>query len=98
MTVTMDNAGRIVIPKEIRKEAGLQPGVPLELRYEDGVVEIQSKPVAVRLERRGRLVVAVPLTEVPVVTSEQVERVLDEMRFRHTPQLKKKTASRRRKQ
>jgi bifunctional DNA-binding transcriptional regulator/antitoxin component of YhaV-PrlF toxin-antitoxin module len=30
MKTAMDRAGRLVIPKEIRREAKLAPGVPLE--------------------------------------------------------------------
>jgi AbrB family looped-hinge helix DNA binding protein len=71
----MDAAGRLVIPSEIRREAALQPGVPLEVRWRDGVIEIEPQPLAVRLERRGRLLVAAPRTRVPSLRSHTVERV-----------------------
>ena len=32
MKATMDRAGRLVIPKEIRREAVLVPGVPMATR------------------------------------------------------------------
>lgn len=75
MKTTIDAAGRLVIPKEIRKQAGLTPGTPLEVRFRDGVVEIEPVPLKVGLVREGRFLVAVPLEDVsvPVLTSEEVE-------------------------
>jgi AbrB family looped-hinge helix DNA binding protein len=73
MKSTMDSAGRLVIPKDIRKEAGIRPGMPLDVRVRDGRIEIEPAPLVVRLEKRGRFLVAVPEKEVPVLTSETVE-------------------------
>ena len=64
MITTMDAAGRLVIPREIRREAALVPGTPLEVRWRDGVIEVEPQPLAVRLERRGRLLVATPTSKV----------------------------------
>ena len=80
MTVTMDQAGRLVIPSEIRREAGLEPGMPLEIRCEDGRIEIEPKTLPVKLERQGRLLVAVPLIPVPPLTNEIVERTKQRIR------------------
>lgn len=74
MTTTMDAAGRLVIPREIRREASLEPGVPLEVRWRDGVIEIEPQPLAVTLERRGRLLVARPRTKVGALRAATVER------------------------
>ncbi|HZS92352.1 MAG TPA: AbrB/MazE/SpoVT family DNA-binding domain-containing protein, partial [Chloroflexota bacterium] len=41
MKTTMDAAGRLVIPREIRRQAGLQPGMPVEVRWHDGRIEIE---------------------------------------------------------
>jgi len=38
----MDQAGRLVIPSEIRREAALEPGTPLEVRWHDGMIEIDT--------------------------------------------------------
>lgn len=70
----MDRAGRLVIPKEIRREARLAPGAPLEVRWRDGRIEIEPAPTAVKLQRRGRLLVAVPQTKVAPLTQENVEQ------------------------
>ena len=74
MTTTMDHAGRLVIPSEIRREAALEPGTLLEVRWRDGVIEIEPQPLPVTLERKGRLLVARPGTKVPALRSSTVER------------------------
>lgn len=74
MKTTMDRAGRLVIPKEIRREARIVPGAALEVRWRDGRIEIEPAPVAVRLQRRGRLLVAVPRKQLPKLTPETVEQ------------------------
>ena len=74
MKTTIDEAGRLVIPKEIRREARLAPGAPLEIRWHDGRIEIEPAPASVRLQRRGRLLVAVPQGKLPRLSSESVEQ------------------------
>lgn len=74
MKTTIDRAGRLVIPKEIRREARLAPGALLEVRWRDGRIEIEPAPAPVRLQRRGRLLVAVPKKELPKLTHETVEQ------------------------
>lgn len=74
MTTTIDTAGRLVIPREIRREAALEPGTPLEIRWRDGVIEIEPQPLPVKLERKGRLLVARSATKVPTLQSSTVER------------------------
>ena len=73
MITTMDQAGRLVVPAEIRREAALQPGTPLEVRWRDGIIEIEPQPIDVTLERRGRLLVARPTKRVPRLRSAAVE-------------------------
>ena len=69
----MDSAGRLVIPSEVRRAAGIRPGVPLDVVYRDGHVEIEPAPLPIRLERQGRWTVAVPETTVPPLSAETVE-------------------------
>ena len=70
--VTIDAAGRIVIPKRIRDAAGLVPGEALSVRVRDGRVEIEPAPRQVKIVKRGAVRVAQgtgePLTE-NIVTS-----------------------------
>ena len=79
MTITMDAAGRLVIPSEIRREAALEPGMPLEVRWRDGVIEIEPQPLAVTLERRGKLLVASPSAAQRPLRTATVERTRREL-------------------
>jgi AbrB family looped-hinge helix DNA binding protein len=73
MKTTIDSAGRLVIPKEIRRAAKLEPGMELEVRWENGRIEIEPATMPVRLIKEGRWLVAVPEGEVPPLTAEVVE-------------------------
>ena len=79
MITTMDQAGRLVIPREIRREAALEPGTPLDVRWHDGIIEIEPQPLPVTLERKGRLLVARPATKVPALRTTIVERTRREL-------------------
>lgn len=86
MKTTIDLAGRLVIPKEIRREAGLKPGMPLDIRLRDGRIEIEPAPLPVKLVRKGKLLVAVPGTAVAALTAETVERTRRAVRRGHAGQ------------
>src|SRR5256885_11441364 len=68
MTTTIDAAGRIVVPKAMREQAGLSPGTRGEGRCHDGAVGIEPAALPGRLRRRGALLVAVPHRAVPPLT------------------------------
>ena len=80
MRVAIDRAGRIVVPKSLRQALGLRPGQPLEIRAGDGrlVIEIAATPM--RLKKRGKGPVAVPNTNLPPLTAEQVRETLEQVR------------------
>jgi AbrB family looped-hinge helix DNA binding protein len=80
MKATIDAAGRIVVPKSLRQALGLKPGQLLELRAGDGRLEIEIVPTPVTLKKRGKGVVAVPDTELPTLTAEQVRDTLERVR------------------
>jgi len=84
MTITMDSAGRLVIPKEIRREAALEPGVPLDVRWRDGVIEIEPRALPVTIERKGRLLVARAGAKTPALRSATVERTRGALSSRRT--------------
>jgi AbrB family looped-hinge helix DNA binding protein len=42
MLVKIDRAGRVVVPKQLREELGLSPGVGLELDVVDGHLELSA--------------------------------------------------------
>jgi len=85
MTTTMDRAGRLVIPSDIRREAALEPGTPLEVRWRDGVIEIEPQPLSVRIERQGRLLVAKPARKVAPLRATTVERTRRHLALRQSP-------------
>jgi AbrB family looped-hinge helix DNA binding protein len=85
MRITMDAAGRLVIPHQIRREAGLAPGMPLDIRLRDGRIEIEPEPLPVKLVRRGRLLVAVPQQHIPPLRPETVERTRRMLRRERAP-------------
>ena len=83
MKATMDTAGRLVIPKDIRRQAGLRPGTSLEIRWHDGRIEIEPAPVSVTLVRKGRFVVAIPSDESSVLTTQEVEDMRETIAYEH---------------
>jgi len=80
MKTTIDSAGRLVIPIEIRRQAGIKPGMSLEVRASEGRIEIEPAPLKIKLERRGRLLVAVPEEPVPALTAEIVQETRRKLR------------------
>ena len=79
MKTTIDAAGRLVIPRALRRAAGLEPGMPLDLRLEDGAVVIEPAPTPVLLERRGRFLVARAVHPVPPLTARLVEETREQL-------------------
>ena len=73
MKFAIDSAGRIVVPKQVRHEAGILPGMPLHIRCRDGRIEIEPAPLPVTLQRKGRFLVAVAKQRVRRLRGETVE-------------------------
>jgi AbrB family looped-hinge helix DNA binding protein len=82
MKTTMDRAGRLVLPKAIRREARIEAGAQLEVRVRDGRIEIEPAPLEVTIVKRGGLTVAVPRSPVPPMTAAVVAETLDSVRRR----------------
>ena len=80
MNSTIDKAGRIVVPKAIRAAARLEPGTEISFRLVSGRVEMEPAPLAVSLERRGHLVVAVPNRKLPALAESEVEDTIAALR------------------
>ena len=80
MKTTIDHAGRLVIPKDIRRESGIKPGMPLEVRWEKGAIAITPAPLEVKLERKGRLLVAVPAKDTSRLSAGTVKRTRKSLR------------------
>ena len=77
---TIDQAGRLVIPKPMREQAGLQPGMPLLVSVRDGRIEVEPAPRAVRVVKKGRVFVAVPLTKGEALSADTVRETRDRLR------------------
>jgi AbrB family looped-hinge helix DNA binding protein len=79
MTITMDKSGRVVIPKELRKAANLQPDMPLEIRVENGGVVIETPWIESKIEMRHGLAVLVFPEGTPKMSVEDFDRIRDEI-------------------
>jgi AbrB family looped-hinge helix DNA binding protein len=59
-TITMDRAGRLVLPKPVRDKLHLRAGTRLSVTVVADKVELSPEPEAdVRIERRGKRMVIV---------------------------------------
>ena len=78
MKTTIDMAGRLVVPKAVRAQLGLEAGQQLEVRVVDGwLIQIEPVSVPVRLEERDGLPVLVPDEHVPPVTDDMVRDAVE---------------------
>ncbi len=83
MQATIDKAGRVVIPAEVRKRLQLKPGTALDVVVDDLSVRLVRSAPEPKLERRGkRLVVRprasgdLPEIDVPALIEEERDRWL----------------------
>jgi AbrB family looped-hinge helix DNA binding protein len=81
MRTTIDATGRVVIPKQLRQAAALEPGQELEIVERDGRIEIQpvASPMAL-VERDGFLAAEVTEGEAPSITTEEVRDLVERTR------------------
>lgn len=79
MRTTMDRAGRLVVPKDLRVRLGLPQGGEVELVERDGIVELAPVPVEVRVEQRdyGPVLVA---DDAPPLTDGDVREIVERLR------------------
>jgi AbrB family looped-hinge helix DNA binding protein len=79
---TIDSAGRLVLPKTVREEAGILPGMSLQVSVREGRIEIEPVPRQVQIVQKGPLHIAVPVEEGPALSGATVEQVRREVRER----------------
>jgi AbrB family looped-hinge helix DNA binding protein len=77
---SVDAAGRVVIPKDLRERLGIRRGRVLEIRERDGRIEIEPAPTAMTLVRHSRGAVAVPAEKLPPLTDDLVRETLERTR------------------
>ncbi len=80
MRTTIDAAGRVVIPKALREEAGLVGGTEVEIELYNGRIEIEPVPLAAHIVEKDGDVYIVADEDVPPLTNEDVRAVLDRVR------------------
>lgn len=80
MQVSIDRAGRVVIPKPLRQQLGFAPDTPLEAQVVDGRLEmwVPDEPAALIAGPHGSAFAA---TGTPI-TDEDVRRTLEAVRER----------------
>ena len=80
MRVSIDRAGRIVVPKALRDQLRLGPGTELDASVEDGrLVATPVGPEVVLVEDNGRLV-ATTAEPTPPMSHDDLLRLIDEDR------------------
>ncbi len=83
MKAAIDKAGRVVIPSEIRRRAGLRPGTEMEIILEDDAsVRLVRDTPGPRLHRVGRRLVARPTAKRDRLPEVDVVALLEEERSR----------------
>ena len=80
MSTAIDSSGRLVIPKAVRDAAGIQPGMPLAIRFRDGRIEIEPAHLEVVIETMGGVAVASPVEPVPALSPGMVDATGDHLR------------------
>ena len=80
MRTTIDRAGRVVIPKPVRDEAGLSAGTEVEVRVRDGRIELEPTSIAMRLVKHGQGATVEAEQEMPTLTAADVRSVLEHIR------------------
>jgi AbrB family looped-hinge helix DNA binding protein len=80
MLTTIDRAGRVVIPKVVREEAGLEAGATVEVEFRDGRIEIEPQTASMRLVEQTDGAAIVADSDMPKLTTENVRDVLERVR------------------
>lgn len=80
MRTTIDDGGRVVIPKELRDALELQPGQSVDVAVVDGRISIDVTGVGKHLDTRDDVPVVVPDEPVEVLTVETVRATVERLR------------------
>ena len=82
MTTTIDKAGRVVIPVELRKRLGLNAGTELEMVVEGFDIRLVRAVAGPQLVRRGNRLIASPRAAEGERLEIDVARLIEEERDR----------------
>jgi AbrB family looped-hinge helix DNA binding protein len=78
MRVTIDRAGRLVVPKPLREALGVTPDTPLEIELVEDHIEISNRGPGARVAEgpNGPVLAATGIT----ITGEDIRRTLEATR------------------
>lgn len=82
MKTTIDKAGRVVIPAEIREKARLTPGTALEVVVDDVSVRLLRTVPGPKLVRVGKRLIARPTAPTRDLPAVDLVQLIDEERNR----------------
>lgn len=80
MRTAIDHSGRLVVPKPLRDQLQLEGGTQLEIFVRDSQLIIEPVATPMRLERRGRGLVAVTDEPLPRLTADDVRAAVEKQR------------------
>ena len=80
MKMVIDRVGRVVVPKPLRDQLGLQPGAELDASIEDGRLIATPTGAEVFLVNQDGRLVATTTEPVPPMAQEELLRLIDEGR------------------
>ena len=80
MKTTIDGAGRVVVPKKIREAVQLEAGSEIDVRVENGIIQMEPVAAPVKFKKRGHLVVATRPEQTGTLTQETVDATQESIR------------------
>jgi AbrB family looped-hinge helix DNA binding protein len=80
MRVAIDGVGRIVIPKPMREELGIDGPTELELNASDGRLELTVPDIPAHIEIRDGFAVIVPDQPMAPLTAEMTREAIERSR------------------
>jgi AbrB family looped-hinge helix DNA binding protein len=78
--VAMDGSGRLVVPKALRDELGIEAGQPLRAAVRDGRLEIEPEPIDAELVEVDGVMVIMPREPVPPLSRDDVRLIVESTR------------------
>ncbi len=82
MKVTIDSAGRVVIPIQIREKIGITAGTEMEIHSDGSSVTLIRTAPPPKLVRRGKRLVVVPSVDPASLPPLDIEALIEEERQR----------------
>lgn len=79
-SVTIDRSGRLVVPKALRDELGIEAGQALRASVHDGRLEIEADPVDAELVEVDGVLVITPREPVAPITRDDVRLLIESVR------------------